>query len=69
MPKINIPFDFNPENYRKLYNDLSNMNENELIEHYIHYGYYENRIYKIDLPFDFNPENYIIKRRGRTYYK
>ena len=58
MPKINIPFDFNPENYRKLYNDLSNMNENELIEHYIHYGYYENRIYKIDLPFDFNPENY-----------
>jgi hypothetical protein len=34
------------------------MNDNELKEHYINNGIYENRVYKIILPDDFNPYNY-----------
>jgi hypothetical protein len=45
-----------PENFDiniyKLYDDLKNMNENELLEHYILFGIQENRI--INLPNDFD---------------
>jgi GR25 family glycosyltransferase involved in LPS biosynthesis len=56
-----LPYDFNPNIYKNLNSDLSHMNEEELIKHYINYGINEKRIYKYkyNLPIDFNP--YIYK--------
>ena len=48
-----INFDFNI--YKK-YNDLHNLNTDQLIHHYIHFGKKEGRIYK--LPDKFNVNNY-----------
>jgi GR25 family glycosyltransferase involved in LPS biosynthesis len=54
-----LPDDFNCNNYKFLYDDLQNINDDEeLKNHYIQIGYYENRIYKINLPEDFNANNY-----------
>ncbi len=52
------PNDFNPIIYKSLYPDLSNLTDDELLDHYINYGFNENRIYKITLPNDFNTSNY-----------
>jgi GR25 family glycosyltransferase involved in LPS biosynthesis len=54
----NIPDDFNTEIYRLLNSDLHNFNEDELIKHYINYGYNEGRKYKYNIPDDFIPEIY-----------
>jgi len=55
---INLSNDFNASDYKLLNNDLSNMNDEELINHYITQGIYENRLYKINLPNDFNVYDY-----------
>jgi hypothetical protein len=47
---INLPSDFDWIVYKNINTDLSHLNQNEVIKHYIEYGYAENRIYKfIDL--------------------
>ena len=53
---LNIPSDFNHENYRNIYKDLIKYSNKELEQHYVLHGIRENRIYK--LPKDFNPEKY-----------
>lgn len=69
-----LPNDFNHCNYKKNYNDLSNLSDDELELHYRVYGKLENRIYEYDiltnneinkiiydkLPDDFNYEDYKI---------
>ena len=54
----NLPNDFNSENYKKLNLDLSNLTNNQLEYHYLHYGKNENRKYQKNLPYDFNPKIY-----------
>lgn len=44
----NIPFDFNPTIYKHIYNDLTNMTDEEAIQHYICHGINENRKYKYE---------------------
>ena len=46
---INMPLDFNLNIYYYLYEDLHILDENNLINHYILDGIYENRSYKINL--------------------
>ena len=52
-----VPIDFNLNIYKK-YNDLKDLNTNDLINHYNKYGYKEGRLYK--LPNNFNVNNYRI---------
>jgi hypothetical protein len=54
------PTDFNFNIYNK-YNDLSKLNTNDLIKHYIDNGKKEDRIYK--LPHNFNVNSYRIKNQ------
>lgn len=54
----NLPKDFNYNIYRTLNNDLNNLNDIQLGNHYIEHGYNEGRLYKISLPNDFNYNNY-----------
>ena len=65
--KYKLPEDFNPEVYKSIYNDLSKLNNEELIDHYLKFGIKEKRIYKkprkneklnSKLPEDFNPNLY-----------
>ncbi len=53
-----VPNDFIPSFYKLLNSDLSHMNDNELTNHYINHGQYENRLYKLDLPDNFDVEYY-----------
>ena len=53
-----IPNNFNPELYRMLNPDLTNLNNNECIIHYINYGINEKRLYTIDL--DKLPSNFDV---------
>lgn len=53
-----IPIDFKPKIYKFLNPDINISCENELINHYVNYGIFENRNYKISLPEDFNPVVY-----------
>ena len=53
--KLIYPIDFDLIIYKK-YSDLQHLNPSELINHYIHFGKKENRIYK--LPENFNHNNY-----------
>ena len=55
---MKLPHDFNCDNYRYLNNDLKDLADEDLKDHYIKFGYYENRIYKINLPHNFNCDNY-----------
>ena len=55
---LNILDDFEPNIYKLLNKDLSNMNNEELKNHYINFGFKENRIYKIIIPNDFEPNIY-----------
>jgi mannosyltransferase OCH1-like enzyme len=57
---MNLPEDFNVHSYQILNNDLKDMDENELINHYLKYGMNENRPYKYTLPKDFDPDIYRI---------
>jgi hypothetical protein len=41
-----IPDDFDAKTYQEYHNDLNNLNEQQLINHYINHGKYENRVYK-----------------------
>lgn len=43
---MELPSDFDIEFYKNYYMDLQHMNDEELINHYLQYGIYENRIYK-----------------------
>ena len=54
MNENDIPYidDFDCTVYKKIYDDLKNMNDEELIEHYLKHGHRENRIYKIPNDFD-----------------
>jgi hypothetical protein len=57
--KINdsiIPEDFYPDIYKKINIDLQNMSNQEALNHYVIFGYYENRKYK--LYDDFKPSVY-----------
>lgn len=57
IDKEDLPYDFNPDNYRKYNPDLHYYNDNNyLINHYLNTGKKENRIYK--LPEKFSIENY-----------
>ena len=43
---IKLPKNFDINIYKKYNNDLSSMTNNELIKHFVNYGYYEDRKYK-----------------------
>jgi hypothetical protein len=78
MNNINIdkdlPKNFSLDVYKRLHNDLEDISDEQLIEHYYNYGYNEGRMYNIycdkiisnkiydyndlDIPFDFNPSIY-----------
>ena len=55
---MNLPDDFNYTDYRNMYNDLKNMNDMELKDHYLKHGIIEKRIYKYNLPDDFSLDIY-----------
>ena len=55
----NIPSDFDWQNYVNLNEDLKDMNELQAKNHYLMYGYKENRNYKRKLPSDFNWKTYV----------
>jgi hypothetical protein len=48
----NLPFDFDANIYKSLYEDLKNLTNSQLEEHYITHGKTENRIYKVDNDFN-----------------
>jgi hypothetical protein len=52
---IQLPYDFNPTFYKKIYGDLANLSDEEAREHYLNYGIKEDRIYKIDEEIQFDP--------------
>ena len=54
----NLPENFNINIYKEFNNDLNNLSDNELIQHYLEYGIKENRIYSINLEDDFNIDIY-----------
>ncbi len=54
-----VPDDFDWKNYVDLYEDLREMNELEAKNHYLMYGYKENRKYKMKLPEDFDWKTYV----------
>jgi hypothetical protein len=56
--KKKLPPDFDISMYKELNNDLKNMNENQLLNHYLLHGQNENRIYKITLPDDIDLYTY-----------
>ena len=56
--KLELPQDFNIDIYRLLNNDLKDLTNTDLVNHFINYGIYEDRIYKIILPIDFNLDIY-----------
>lgn len=53
-----LPYDFNIDEYKLLNNDLIELNNIELINHYLIYGINELRLYKIIIPIDFNLDIY-----------
>jgi hypothetical protein len=61
LSKNILPDDFDYEYYQELYDDLKNLNKDELKKHYLEYGIYENRYYKINDDFDPNIYKYIYK--------
>lgn len=65
---ITIPDDFDSVVYKYLNPDLINMNNEELKNHYLSYGFNENRNYKLDLPHDFNYETYRLLNPDLTFY-
>lgn len=59
--KNNLPKDFKTEIYKLLNSDLSNMTTEELEQHYLCHGIYENREYKLDINIDINENIEYIK--------
>jgi glycosyltransferase involved in cell wall biosynthesis len=57
--KVEIPSDFDNELYLKLNPDVIEQYENYPVEHFIKYGYFENRKYKVDIPSDFISGTYL----------
>ena len=58
---MDLPYDFDCNSYKLLNNDLKNLNDNELIKHYLKHGINEGRIYKNnfnEIPNDFNVNIY-----------
>jgi hypothetical protein len=53
-----VPHDFNWKEYVEHNSDLKHMNKIQAYNHYMFFGYRENRVYKINLPIDFNPKKY-----------
>ena len=56
---MELPEDFNLSIYRQFNDDLSKLNDSELEDHYINFGFKENRIYNYLLPEDFDWEIYL----------
>lgn len=56
--QLKVPNDFNPTLYKKIYNDLANMTDEQAAQHYVHHGIKEDRIYKIDKEIEFDPAVY-----------
>jgi GR25 family glycosyltransferase involved in LPS biosynthesis len=57
---MKLPEDFDIEAYRILNDDLNNFSDDELIDHYLKHGIFENREYKYSLAEDFDPNIYRI---------
>jgi hypothetical protein len=58
-----IPKDFHPFIYKYLHIDeFKNMNKQELIEHYLHFGHYEKRNYKFEYFFNLDAFKIIYKK-------
>ena len=57
---MSLPNDFNINAYKKFNDDLKDMNDQQLKEHYLTYGIHEGRIYKYNLPDDFDVNGYKI---------
>ena len=55
---IELPYDFNPIFYKKIYPDMANFTDEEVGKHYLEHGIKEERIYKIDEDIQFNPTIY-----------
>ncbi len=51
-----LPNDFDKFIYKRLYKDLNVLNDDQLENHFIHFGFKEGRLYR--LPCDFNPDVY-----------
>jgi len=58
-----LPNDFEPFIYRDLHNDLKDLNEEQLKNHYIHCGIKEKRIYKSLILLN----NNIVKNRLKNF--
>jgi hypothetical protein len=56
---LTLPEDFDPKEYKTIYADLSGLNDEELVNHYLDHGIKEKRIYKI-IKRDFGPSLYPI---------
>jgi len=55
---MSLPNLFNYDIYRELNYDLRNLNNEELKEHYVNHGIYENRAYIKGIPYDFDSISY-----------
>ena len=55
---MSLPEDFDLNIYRNLYGDLKELNDEQLINHYLNNGINEGRIYKNNLPEDFYLNSY-----------
>jgi hypothetical protein len=62
-----LPNDFDINNYRLLNSDLINLNDDELINHYLTNGINEERRYKYILPEDFDVNSYRILNNDIKY--
>ena len=55
---MNLPKDFDVKSYKILNSDLKDLNDIQLIDHYLTHGIKEGRLYKHSLPKDFNVRLY-----------
>jgi len=55
---IQLPYDFNPTFYKRIYGDLANLTDRDAGMHYINNGIKEDRVYKIDEDIQFDPVVY-----------
>jgi hypothetical protein len=62
-----LPDDFDWEIYIYLYDDLTNMNYEDVYHHYLDYGIKENRKYKFDIPKNFNWIEYYYFNKDICY--
>jgi hypothetical protein len=68
MSKYILPDDFNIEFYKFLYDDIQNLSDNDVVNHYITYGINEGRIYKNILPDNFDIDLYRFYNPDISYF-